>query len=51
MVVSVTRDGSFVFEEGTCDGSIAAVVSAVGVVCFALFIGAGQGFVNELLKA
>lgn len=44
MVVLVTVDGSLVFVEGTCDGSTAAVDSAVGVVCFALFIGAGQGF-------
>ena len=38
VVVLVNGDGSFVFGEGTCDGSISAVVSAVGVVYIALFI-------------
>ena len=43
MEVLVVGDGSFVFGEGTCDGSIAGVV-------FSVFIDSGGGCLNEVFK-
>ena len=51
MVVLVTVgpvDVSFLFGEGTCDGSITAVVLAGAGVCFPFFISAGYDCLREV---